>query len=202
MPTATRDRILDYLQVHQTASVSELARVLRLTGANIRHHLTILKSNGLVQAVGHHREGSGRPKRLYGLSNQLLGDNLGSLAGAVLNEYLKDGESNNLEKILKSVAQQLRGENSIDGNLQMTRRLAAAEENLNQHHYRARWEAAAAGPRFILGHCPYSEIILEHPELCRMDRYLLESLLGQSVVQTAKLHSGVKGLPYCEFKVG
>ncbi len=85
----------------------------------------------------------------------------------------------------------------------VTKRLVRAVARLNELHYQARWEASAAGPRAILGHCPYAAIVAEYTELCRMDAFLLETMFSSSVTQTAKLQLNDKGLPYCAFlKVG
>jgi DNA-binding transcriptional ArsR family regulator len=53
MKPTMRIKILDHLRRYQTASVSELSRVLGVTGANIRHHIAILDSNELIEIVGH-----------------------------------------------------------------------------------------------------------------------------------------------------
>ena len=74
-----------------------------------------------------------------------------------------------------------------------------AIERLNELHYQARWEASAAGPRLIMGHCPYAAIVADHPELCRMDAFLLETRLNASVEQIAKLQLSEKSLPFCAF---
>ncbi len=47
---ATRQRILEILKERHTATVEELAKELELTPVTIRHHLDILRSEGLVQA--------------------------------------------------------------------------------------------------------------------------------------------------------
>jgi predicted ArsR family transcriptional regulator len=70
---------------------------------------------------------------------------------------------------------------------------------LNELQYQARWEASAWGPRLILGHCPYAAIVSDHPELCRMDAFLLETKIGKPVEQTGKLQINDTGLPFCTF---
>jgi predicted ArsR family transcriptional regulator len=81
----------------------------------------------------------------------------------------------------------------------ITRRLALAIERLNTLHYQARWEAHAQGPRVIFELCPYTPIIARHPELCRMDKFLLQELLGLEVSLSAKLELNTRGLPFCMF---
>jgi predicted ArsR family transcriptional regulator len=98
---------------------------------------------------------------------------------------------------LRSVAERLAG--VTDVGVPVMKRLVRTVGRLNELHYQARWEASVAGPRLILGHCPYAAIVANHPELCRMDGFLLEMRLGSSVDQIAKLQLSDKGLPFCAF---
>ena len=168
-----------------------------MTGANIRHHLAVLESNDLIEIVGQRKEGRGRPMHVYGLSRRVLGDGLDKLAGTLFDVWLDGVADERREKDLRSLAERLAG--GAESKAPVMKRLVRAVERLNELHYQARWEASAAGPRLILGHCPYAAIVADHPELCRMDAFLLETRLGASVEQTAKLQLSDKGLPFCAF---
>ncbi len=199
MKPTTRLRILDHFRKNQTASVRELSHLMGMTGANVRHHLAVLESNGLIEVVGLRKEGRGRPMQVYGLSRRVLGDGLDTLAGALLDAWLGEAADGKREAGLRSVAERLAG--VTDATVPVMKRLIQAVARLSELHYQARWEASAAGPRLILGHCPYAAIIADHPELCRMDAFLLKTRLGSSVEQTAKLQLSDKGLPFCAFLV-
>jgi predicted ArsR family transcriptional regulator len=202
MRLTTRLRILDYLRKQQTASAGELSLALALTGANIRHHLGVLEANELVEVIGQRREGGrGRPVNLYSLSRRVLGDGLDALASAVLRQWLAGQPEPAQREALRSLARHLLNADPKMPDLSLTQRLAATIDRLNQLHYQARWEAAASGPRLVLGHCPYAAIIEAHPELCLMDADLLEEGLRSTIVQTAKLQPGARGLPICVFLV-
>jgi predicted ArsR family transcriptional regulator len=201
MRATTRERILDYLRKQQTASVRELSRAMVMTGANIRHHLAVLESNGLIEVVRQYREGRGRPVNVYGLSRRVLGDGFEQLAGATLKVWLNNAPVEVREAGLKALAVKLVGTTKLDLEILLPRRLTRAVELLNELHYQARWEAGADGPHIILGYCPYSAIIAEHPELCRMDAFLLEQRTGLPVDQTVKLQTGAKGYPFCIFRI-
>src|SRR5687768_10238274 len=77
-----RQRILAYLQAHPGVSAGEIGRALRVTPANIRHHLSILVSDGRAKVLGERRpagsagQGRGRPVQVYGLGDMAAGDNL------------------------------------------------------------------------------------------------------------------------------
>lgn len=199
MKPTTRFQILEYIRKYQTASVRELSALMGTSGANIRHHLTLLESNDLIERVGMRKEGRGRPRQVFGLSRRVLGDGLDNLSGNLLALWMGSTPDEMREAGLRSLAERLAGtgETSRPG----LKQVAGTVARMNELRYQARWEASAAGARIILGHCPYAAIIGNHPELCRMDAMLLEIKLGASVEQTAKLQMSDKGLPFCVFQI-
>ena len=191
----TRQKVLAHLKKTRAASAREIARALKMSAPNVRHHLSVLCSDGRVEFVAvNNREGRGRPEKLYSLSQAALGDNLSALADALLTEA---GSRLNIE----AVASQILNSGQFV-NLPVTRRLVLLVEKLNQMHYQARWEAGAEGPRVIFGRCPYAKVIEGHPELCKMDVALLEKALGRPVLQSAKNETGGRGLCPFIFRVG
>jgi predicted ArsR family transcriptional regulator len=63
---ATRQRILEILKERNTATVEELAKDLGLTPVTIRHHLDILRSEGVSQAPQvKRRDTPGRPQHVW-----------------------------------------------------------------------------------------------------------------------------------------
>lgn len=137
---------------------------------------------------------------IFGLSRRVLGDGLDGLAGAMLEAWLKEAPEPVREAGLRSLAQRLGGDDLPGPGTQLLRRLALTVDRLNELHYQARWEAGADGARIILGHCPYAAIIAAHPELCRMDAFLLEQRTSSAVEQLAKLQPGAQGYPFCLFR--
>jgi predicted ArsR family transcriptional regulator len=191
MPITTRQKILDYLKRNRTVSSREIARALQMTPANARHHLGILAADRRVEVISQRQVGRGRPEKVYRLAGTLVGDNLSVLVDALLAEA--DGRVE-MEAIGKRLAGETKGADQP-----LMRRLTSTIENLNRMHYQARWEAGAQGPRIVLGNCPYSAVIEQHPELCKMDSALLEKFMGGEVRQMARLESGAGGVLYCAF---
>jgi len=185
MPITTRQKILDYLKRNRTVSSREIARALQMTPANARYHLGILAGDGRVEVITKRQVGRGRPERT------LVGDNLSALADALLTVA-------GTKVRMDAVGKRLAGESKPAGQPLM-HRLSFTVERLNEMHYQARWEAGAQGPRIVMGNCPYSAVIDEHPELCQMDAVLLGELVGSEVRQTAKLERGAGGVLYCAF---
>ena len=82
-----RQKVLAYLKKTRAASAREIARALKMSAPNVRHHLSVLRSDGRVEfAALNNREGRGRPEKLFSLSQAALGDNLSALANALLTE--------------------------------------------------------------------------------------------------------------------
>jgi len=203
-----RQRILAYLQSHHGVTAAEVSRALRVTPANIRHHLSILAADGRAKVVGERRpekdvggagQGRGRPVKMYGLGDTASGDNLSGLADAALAQWLEGLPPDQRDSALGALAAHLADVPAGERSGPIVRRLAQAMARLNELHYRARWEAHAQGPRVIFEHCPYAAIIEKHPELCRMDGFLLKELLGADMTQSARLELNARGLPFCMF---
>lgn len=196
----TRHLLLDYLASHRVATAKELSRGLQVTAADIRHHLKVLIDEGVVESIGRRQPaGRGRPARVFRLSQQTVGENLGILAGALLSEALNNNPNDDQQEYLQRVAKLLAGDGALHRNL--TRRLYQATQRLNELNYQARWEAHTDAPQVIFGHCPYASILERHPELCQLDARLLEGLLGTPVSQVARLAQDERGAFTCKFRV-
>jgi DeoR family transcriptional regulator, suf operon transcriptional repressor len=188
-----RHKVLAYLYKTRTASAREISRALKMPAPNVRHHLRVLVSDGRLEVVSARgREGRGRPEKVYSLPRAVLGDNLSGLANALLAEA---GSNVRME----ALARHLAAETDFTGQ-PVARRLNLTVETLNQMNYHARWEAGSAGPRIVLGHCPYAALIEEHPELCQMDKALLREMMGQSADQVFKI--GKDESSVCVFAMG
>lgn len=196
---STRQRLLDYLSLRRLATSLELSRALHSTPANIRHHLSMLLREGIVEIVNPRVvKGRGRPARLYGLARQEGHHNLGTLAHALLEEINDNQPLDERRRFLRRLARHL-----ASGEVSPSRiagvRLLHTIQRLNEMHYGARWEAHSGGPNVILTHCPYASIIQNHPELCQMDAYLLEQMSGMPARQVAKLAPSHLGGVQCVF---
>jgi predicted ArsR family transcriptional regulator len=198
MTKTTRYRLIEYLQVKKVSSAAELARVLKITAADARHHLTSLEDEGVVVVVDTRVQGRGRPTQMYRLSREINRHNLDSLITAVLTVWLDgtavDRQDAAFDKIATYIAS---GCKPPQGNL--TQRLTNAVRCLNEMNYMARWEAHIDAPRVLITHCPYASVVAKHPEICQMDAFVIKKILGQSVTPISTDRTEYAGEIQCVF---
>jgi DeoR family suf operon transcriptional repressor len=198
--TTRRDRILDYLRTHASVTLEELAQALKIEAAAVRYHLRRLEEAGLIESRPWMEGKRGRPRRCYSLSRRLHGDNLPMLVTVLLMRMREQGLEG--ERLAASLAEGLRRALPVDrGQAPERVRLHLLLDWLERWHYAPRWEAAAHGPRLFFHHCPYYEVLEEHPELCQMDVLLLEGCLGRRVVMIARGEWETPSAGVCIFQV-
>jgi len=206
-----RQRILEFIRSQRAVSVQELTQAFRMTEQNIRYHLSVLKTHGLIEEIeGRHPFKKGRPKKYYGPARHTYGENLDLLAATLLELLFQNADETQTKQISSQLAQGLAEKmmSNLALNLKaaplpmhLAQRLNRLTAILNEHHYFSRWEAHSDSPRVVLGRCPFAPIIANHPEVCDLDADLISTLLGQPVQLTARLIKDANGLPYCLFRV-
>lgn len=197
----TRQQIIALLAAQKYLTAGEIGRALHLTTANIRHHLSILTQEGVIQVVGQKKLlGKGRPQGVFTLSQQIQSHNLVGLAHALLEELTQDKQPDLLDEFYSRIAFRL-AQPLMPPNTSLSKRLFIAMQRLNEMHYQAHWEAYTQAPRIYLDHCPYASLLFKHPELCQIDTLLLSKLIDNPVTQLLKLEKDEYGMQYCLFAV-
>jgi predicted ArsR family transcriptional regulator len=188
MPATARQRVLRYLGQYAGASAAQIARGLGMKAPAVRHHLSVLRADGRVMTGrGSVQSGPGRRPLSYRISERLRGHNLALVAEVLLTGWpsaLRSRTDRIVQILSKGLVDRI---GPLDAKAGASGRLAQLVSALNVLHYQARWEAAAAGPRILFGHCPYAAIINTHPELCLMDSRVVSDIMGAQVQQTAKI---------------
>ncbi len=199
---STREKILAFLERRGTASAVELSKALKLTSANIRHHLRILQNEGVIVPlrVGQ-TSGRGRPAYLYALRDQQKAHNLERLCSALLQYLRSAGTSHELDMQLRSIAQELVAKKATSTTMSITQRLIITTNILNEMSYRASWEAHREAPTIKFSHCPYASIVDSFPELCQIDRYLLETLMHLPIETLTTREISPTGETICRFRL-
>lgn len=192
----TRQRILEILKEHNQATVEQLSHKLELTPVTIRHHLEILRGEGLVGApTVVRRPGPGRPQHAYALT-EAAGDffprNYHSLAGLMFDEIRQRVTQTELEQIMDGVADRLVARAPSPGHRPRPRDvLNAAVSFLNDQGYVARWEQTPQGEYLLhTCNCPYERVAQAHGEICRMDANFVTQLVGIQSERTSHMAAG------------
>jgi predicted ArsR family transcriptional regulator len=198
MKRQTSEMILEYLRDHPPATAAELSGALLLTKAAVRYHLNKLLRLGLANKhVKQLVPGAGRPgyyftpssKSGYTLISEVLMDQLFSNAAE---SEVKQFVSNLSSRLLANF-------NGMDSN--GAQRIGLAVQYLSALGYQSTWEARPAHPIVFLKNCPYMELAIHHPILCRMDSALIEKLTGWACTNTQRLRDDVRYIPFCMFSL-
>ena len=195
----TREQILVYLRRHPLARVRDMAQALQVTPADVRHHLAWLQAAGLVEVAAMDSSGRrGRPAQRYRLTTRAQAADWAPLTRALLLAWRQKATS---ELGWLPVVYALLGETlPFPGNLRQ--RLQRLMERLGALGYEPHWEAHHRGPEITLRVCPFASLREEFPELCLLDRLLLEYALGFAVEPLSTAMDSSSEPPIvCRFRV-
>ena len=182
---ATRQHILELLKERSDATIDELSEALGLTSVTVRHHLDILRGEGLVEVPEVKRRATpGRPQYVYTLTDAADGyfpKNYAGFTNLMITEIKERLEPAALDRILRGMAHRMAAEapKPIPGE-PIEQRLTRLVSFLNQKGYIAKWEKAQDSDGFYLHttNCPYHDISHHHSQTCVMDMTLISELLG------------------------
>lgn len=196
-----RQLIISILKERGSATVDELSKELGITSVTVRHHLDVLRSEGLVsEPVVRHRATSGRPQHAYTLTvkaNELFPKNYDGLAMQLLDEVKAHSDMRAVNIFFEGVTRRLLIEAPRPAaNEPMPRRLDHAVGFLNEKGYVARWENTDDGYVVHTCNCPYAGIADRHPELCAVDMNLIASLVGRIPERVCHLTEGGESCSY------
>ena len=156
----TRQAILIILKEQGQATVDQLSAQLEVTPVTIRHHLDILRSEGLVDTPKVKRLSTpGRPQHVYTLTeqaNEHFPKNYATFADFTLTEVREHVGAEQMDSIVRGVAHRMASDAppALPGD-PLGKRLDQVVEFLNAKVYIARWEH---GEQWYLLHtvnCPY-----------------------------------------------
>lgn len=182
----TRRYILEILKERKEATIDEIVvslseRIGKITAVTVRHHLEILRGDGLVAAPAvRRRSAPGRPQYVYALTERAADyfpNNYQGLATGILDQIKQQLPPAKVNEILDGVAHSMIEEAMVpDAPLEM--RLDHAVNYLNTHGYTASWRHNNGNPVLTVINCPYEQASCSNPELCKMDEKLIRGLVG------------------------
>lgn len=198
---STRDRILQSILRHPRSTINELAEVVGINPISVRHHLTNLQVEGLVDA-DEERHGVGRPRLVYlltedgmerfptrylRLTTRLLSQMKEKLPGAVVGELFREVATG----LAEEHEAQLKGMN-------VEERLDTLKELLAEEGFVVEWEKKGSEYHIHEITCPYLQVGQTHPEVCTVDQTLISKMLA---VPANKIQCILSGAAHCTYVI-
>lgn len=184
-------QILQYLQRNGEATVKDLAALLGVSATAVRDHLVHLQAEGLVDTRAE-RYGPGRPRLVYTLSDQARSrfpKQYDRLITGLLRELIAFEGADKVELLLERVSRRLADEyaGQMEGT-GMAERLDELRGLLEQRGVPA--EVVEARDGISLFACPFYDIAQDHPEVCSMERQMIEYVLGEKLALESTIREG------------
>ncbi|MCZ7538461.1 MAG: ArsR family transcriptional regulator [Anaerolineae bacterium] len=202
----TRRHILEILKERKEATIDEIVtslsgRIGKITAVTVRHHLEILRGDGLVAAPAvRRRSAPGRPQYVYTLTERAADqfpNNYQGLASGLLEQLRNQLPAAQVNEILNSVAESM-AEEAMVPDAPLETRLDHAVAYLDEHGYTASWAHNGQGLILSITNCPYEQVSCSNPELCKMDKRLVDSLVG---VTTHRISHQTDGDEACAYLI-
>lgn len=198
---STRERILQTLLRRPRTTINELAEAVGINPISVRHHLSNLQVEGLVDAE-EERHGVGRPRLVYfltedgkehfptrylRLTTRLLSQLKEKLPGPVVGELFREVASG----LAEEHREQLKG-------LSVEERLEVLKDLLAEEGFVVEWEKQGSDYLIHEITCPYLQVGQAHPEICTVDQTLISKMLA---VPANKVQCVLSGAAHCTYLI-
>ena len=183
------------------ATLVEVAGAVDLASETVREHLNALTARGLVERVGRRRNGPGRPRIVYGLSDRgeaLFPNREGALLGELASHLVATGREDVLEEFFQwRIGEQRDSAESRLRGLEGAERMEEVARILSEQGFMAEVEEDEGGALLLrLCHCPLKELVEASRLPCRAEIEFVEELLGESLAREAWIPEGDHSCTY------
>jgi predicted ArsR family transcriptional regulator len=180
-----------YLLVHASSdglSASEVAEATGLHPNVARHHLDKLVSGGYIEVSQRATGSAGRPAKNYRSTgtNLELEFNLGhddilvTLLGKALSRLPLEEATDLAEEVGMEFGTKMAeamGEH-LDPQRSFRSALHVVADALSAHGFAAHAERDGDKLRIVAEHCPFGDVVINHPVICAVDRGMVRGMLG------------------------
>jgi predicted ArsR family transcriptional regulator len=178
---STRDKILQTLLQKPRSTINTLAEAVGINPISVRHHLTNLQMEGLVEGQ-EERHGVGRPRLVYVLTSEGMEKfptRYMQLTTRLLSQMKDTMPEPVIAKLFNQIAEDLASQYSRDmQGLSMEERLDFVKEMLAREGFTVEWEKKDGQYQIHEISCPYYQIGVAHPEVCTVDQTLISRMLA------------------------
>jgi len=196
---STRDKILQTLLEKPRSTINALAEAVGINPISVRHHLTNLQMEGLVEGQ-EERHGVGRPRLVYVLTDEgveRFPTRYMQLTTRLLSQMKDTMPGPVITNLFNQIAEDLASKYSNDvQSLSMEERLDLVQEILSHEGFNVNWEKKNGHYEIHEVSCPYYQIGVAHPEVCTVDQTLISKMLALPVNKVQCILSGASHCTY------
>jgi predicted ArsR family transcriptional regulator len=183
------------------STINDLAEAVGINPISVRHHLSNLQIEGLVEAQ-EERHGVGRPRLIYSLTEhgmEQFPTRYLRLTSRLLDQLKSSLPQPMVSKLFAEMATSLANEytEQMQG-LSMEERLELIRELLAEEGFTVEWEKFEDQYHIHEITCPYLQIGQNHPEVCTVDQTLISKMLA---VPAEKVECILDGGAHCTYVV-
>jgi DeoR family transcriptional regulator, suf operon transcriptional repressor len=198
---STRERVLETLLTHQRCTINEIAFAVEINPISVRHHITKLQADGLVDSA-EERHGVGRPRRVYYLSEngrEHFPTRYLRLTLRILEQLKETVPQPLINQLFTQIAKDLAADHApeLEG-LSMEQRLNIVKKLLTNEGFTVDWERNGDYYQIRESNCPYFHVGQNYPEVCSVDQVLISSVLS---IPAEKIQCMLQGDAHCTYIV-
>ncbi len=198
---STRDKILKTLLRKPRSTINEMAETVGINPISVRHHLTNLQMEGLVEAQ-EERHGVGRPRLVYLLTEdgmEKFPTRYLRLTTRLLSQMKESMPGPMVSRLFGQIAEDLANEYASDmQGMSMEERLDFVKEMLADEGFTVEWEKKDGNYQIHEISCPYYQIGVAHPEVCTVDQTIISKMLA---LPASKVQCILDGGAFCTYLV-
>jgi predicted ArsR family transcriptional regulator len=198
---ATRNKILQILLKKPKSTINDLAEAVGINPISVRHHLTNLQMEGLVEGQ-EERHGVGRPRLVYVLTSEGMErfpTRYLRLTTRLISQMKESMPAPVVSQLFGQIAEDLVTEYAHDvKGLSMEDRLDLVQDLLAQEGFTVEWEKKDDSYHIHETSCPYYQVGMKHPEVCTVDQTLISKMLALPV---NKVQCILDGSAHCTYVV-
>ena len=198
---STRDKVLHTLSANPRSTIIEIAEAVGINAISVRHHLTSLQANGLINTE-EERHGVGRPRLVYFLTEdgqENFPKRYFRLTNHLLEQMKKILSDEEVKLIFKNMANDLTSDIAANiSDLELEERLDLLKKVMGKEGYDIHWVKTDNEYEINEVACPFYQIGKIHPEICLFDRTLIANTLGLPENNIIRIKRGEN---LCAFKI-
>ncbi len=198
---STRERVLETLLSRKRCTINELAEAVDINPISVRHHITRLEADGLVNSA-EERHGVGRPRRIYFLTEsgmEQFPTRYLRLTMRLLEQLKETLPPQMVAKLFSQMAQDVAADYQSElVGLSMEQRLDILKDVLAEEGFSVDWEIQGDFYQIRESNCPYYHVGQNHPEVCSVDQTLISTVLS---VPAEKVKCMLHGDSFCTYMV-